>query len=358
MPSDIVIRSDMKKTKHISKDQWARIAKYLAGEATEAEKAALESWIAESEDNRQEFYTNKKILEKTDLYYRNSRFKTEQVLNTIRLKTNMSEAIPGKSEHRTGKKIHLTFIKYAAIFLVSVAVGALGYYMVFRTPPVSETQQIVSSIKESPREIILPDGSRVTLNSNSVLSYPKQFTGNRREVKIEGEAYFDVVHIPAKPFILTAGGVQVKVLGTSFNVSAYPESKTVEVVVESGKVQVLAQTVPETGEKEVLLDPGEKATLFKKEKLLTKKQNDDPNFIAWKTHSLTFVKSPLSYVFQTLEKTYQVDIEVSDPEIEKLVISARFKDKTIGFILDAIKVTFNLQLSAKDNRYTFMNRNS
>ena len=83
-----------------------------------------------------------------------------------------------------------------------------------------------------------PDGSIVTLNRNSKLIFPKHFTKNVREVTITGEAFFDVKPNTSKPFIINAGNVQVKVLGTSFNVCAYPGTETVEVVVESGKVQV------------------------------------------------------------------------------------------------------------------------
>ncbi|NQU88299.1 MAG: FecR family protein, partial [Mariniphaga sp.] len=211
---------------------------------------------------------------------------------------------------------------------------------------------------ESPKDIILPDGTIVTLNSDTKLFYPKQFEGNSREVKISGEAFFNVTPNPDKPFIINAGNTQIKVLGTSFNVYAYPGSQTVEVIVETGKVQVLnpTQTIQNT-ENEVFLDPGDKATFFKKEKVLTKNKNDDPNYNAWKTYNLVFEESKLSYVFQVLEKTYHVEIQTDDPEIENLMLVAEFNNKPINFVLDVIRLTFNLELSIENDRYILKNSN-
>ncbi len=162
---------------------------------------------------------------------------------------------------------------------------------------------------------------------------------------------------PEKPFIINAGNAQVKVVGTSFNVSAYPESETVEVVVKTGKVQVInknRETLPVLNE--VYLTPGEKGTLFNSSNILEKSENPNPNYLAWKTRDFTFNEVPLNEVFQCLEKTYHVKIRVEEPELNDLILNAQFDKKSIDFILNVVGLTFNLELSVEDEQYVFSSR--
>src|SRR5665811_822673 len=173
-----------------------------------------------------------------------------------------------------------------------------------------------------------------------------------REVVIEGEAFFNVKPNPEKPFIIDAGNAQVKVLGTSFNVCAYPKSETVEVIVATGKVQVTNknQNVSEEDNREVFLLPGEKGTLFSQQNILEKTENNNPNYIAWKTHDLIFDEVPLQDVIECLEKVYHVDIQVTDPEINDLLLKAHFDKKPIDFVLNVVRLTFNLELSGENEQ--------
>ena len=114
----------------------------------------------------------------------------------------------------------------------------------------------------------------VTLNSNSKLEFPAKFASDKREVTITGEAFFEVKPNPEKPFVINAGGAQVKVLGTSFNVSAYPKTDAVEVIVKTGKVQVTQKTEQlEAETNEVILTPGEKGTFYAGSRILEKTVN-------------------------------------------------------------------------------------
>jgi ferric-dicitrate binding protein FerR (iron transport regulator) len=197
----------------------------------------------------------------------------------------------------------------------------------------------------------------VALNSNSKLVFPKNFKGNTREVAIEGEAFFDVKPNPEKPFIINAGNARIKVVGTSFNVTAYPESETVEVVVQAGKVQLISKnTEALTSVNEVYLVPGEKGTLFNKNSILEKSENTNPNYLAWKTRDFIFNDIPLNEVFKCLGKTYHVEIQVTNPELNDLKLNAQFDKKTIDFILNVVGLTFNLELSVEDEQYIFSSR--
>ena len=197
----------------------------------------------------------------------------------------------------------------------------------------------------------------VTLNNHSKLTYPKQFSGNLREVNVEGEAFFEVKHDASRPFVITAGNARIKVLGTSFNVMARPENETVEVVVRTGKVEVTRQQMnPDTKLQEnagnnLILTPGEKGVLYNTNNQLVKSTNNDPNVIAWKTHELIFDQVKLKDVVLDLEKVYHTEIQLSDPSFNDLVYTAHFDNQTIDFILEVIRLTFNMKLSAENGQY-------
>jgi len=235
--------------------------------------------------------------------------------------------------------------------------GSVGYYFGFKNQAPNVFNQIISAENQVLNEFVLPDGSVVALNSNSQLQFPKKFRGNTREVTIIGEAFFDVKPNPEKPFVINAGKAQVKVLGTSFNVSAYPETETVEVVVKTGKVQVvnnLGESL--NNESEVFLSPGEKSILFNESNILQKTENLDPNYLAWKTHDLIFNEVPLIEVVQCLEKVYHVQIQLSEPELSDLLLEAHFDKKPIDFILNVVRLTFDLNLLEENKQFTLSRR--
>ncbi|MBN1819918.1 MAG: FecR domain-containing protein, partial [Prolixibacteraceae bacterium] len=272
----------------------------------------------------------------------------------------IGENSDSKSEKQISatRKIYFNALKYAAVAVLVLSVGTLIYLGINRKNPNTETQQLVFTEIELPKTIILPDSSVVTLNKETEIFYPEVFSGASRNVEIIGEAFFEVTPNPQIPFIIKAGNTQIKVLGTSFNVYAYPASETVEVVVETGKVQVSGFETEKQNPEDVFLEPGEKATFNKKDKKLSKQKNNDPNYNSWKTYSLVFKESKLSYVIDVLEKTYHVEIQAENPEIENEVLVAEFNNKPIEFILDVIRLTFNLELSVEDGRYILKSSNS
>jgi ferric-dicitrate binding protein FerR (iron transport regulator) len=258
---------------------------------------------------------------------------------------------------KTRKAKIVQFYKYAAILVVAVLLGSVGYYFGFINHIPAVYTEVVSAEKQVLDEYILPDGSVIALNSSSTLVFPKQFEDDVREVTISGEAFFDVKPNPEKPFLINAGGTQIKVLGTSFNVRAYPETETVEVIVETGKVQVTQKNgdlLDDT--RELFLTPGEKGTLFYKSNLLEKSKNTNINFLAWKTNDIIFKETPLNEVIQCLEKVYHIEIDLADPELENEVLTAHFDKKPVDFVLNVIRLTFNLELTGENEHYTLASR--
>ena len=343
----------MKEKKNIEFFNRELLAKYLSNEVNALEKLEVETWLNQSVENREELEQSRKMLANIDAFYKAKSFDSDVAWNNLKAKINPAQM--NVIQRKTiGKEVITHFYKYAAIIVFAVLLGSAGYYFGFRNNTAEVYSEIISIQNQVINEYILPDGSVVALNSNSKLVFPKKFNGDTREVTIEGEAFFDVKPNPEKPFIINAGNARIKVVGTSFNVSAYPDTETVEVVVQTGKVQVVSKnTETLTGVNEVHLIPGEKGTLFNKNSLLEKSQNSNPNFLSWKTRDFIFNDIPLNEVFTCLEKTYHVKIQVSDPKLNDLKLSAQFDKKPIDFILNVVGLTFNLELSVEDEQYKF-----
>jgi transmembrane sensor len=347
----------MKEKKNIENLNWELLAKFATQEEATGDDLDMETWLNQSDENREELEKSRQMLEKVDSFYKMKSFDSGAALQNVHKKISPEKA--KIIQLKNGKKeAILRFYKYAAIAIIALLLGTAGYYIGFMNQKPAEFNQIVLADNQVLNEYVLPDGTVVALNSKSQIQFPKKFKNNIREVTLSGEAFFDVKPDQQKPFVIHAGNTQVKVLGTSFNVYAYPETETVEIVVETGKVQVIRtkQDSPTTAN-EVILVPGEKGTLFKQSNLLEKSVNTNPNYIAWKTLDLVFNEVPLHEVVQCLEKVYHIDVNVQEPELNNLLLTARFDNKPVDFILDVVRLTFNLELSEENEQFILSSRN-
>ena len=345
----------MKNEKNIVFFEPEFLARYLSGEVEPVEKSSVDAWLSQSAENREELERVRKMLESVDAFYKAKSFNSVKAFEKVKGKIKQQSVLSTRNNIR--KLFIAKYYKYAAIILIAVMLGISAYYLGFRNNGAEYYSEIVSVDKQIISQFTLPDGSVVALNSNSKLIFPKEFIGDTREVTIVGEGFFEVKPDASKPFIINAGNAQVKVVGTSFNVSAYPGSESVEVVVATGKVQVTGITTgsePFAGK--VLLVPGEKGTLFSKTNLLEKTENKNLNYLSWKTHDFIFNDLPLGEVIECLEKTYNVRIAVSQPELNDLKFNAHFEKKSVDFILDVIRLTFNLELTEQNDQFTFSGR--
>lgn len=346
----------MKEKKNIKFFNKELLAKYLCNEVNSVEKLEVEAWLNQSVENREELEQSRKMLATIDASNKAKKYDSVAAWKKVQSKIKAPQKTVIQLK-KSRKEVIAQFYKYAAIIVVAVLIGSAAYYFGFRDNKTLQYAEVIAAEKQVINEFTLPDGSVVTLNSNSKLVFPKKFKGDTREVTIEGEAFFDVKSNPEKPFIINAGNAQVKVVGTSFNVSAYPEAELVEVVVETGKVQVISKnSLAFADANEIFLIPGEKGTLFNSTSIIEKSENSNPNYLAWKTHDFVFDDIPLDEVFKCLEKTYHVNIMVLEPELNDLKLNAQFDKKSIEFILNVVGLTFNLELSVDNEQYTFSSR--
>lgn len=155
--------------------------------------------------------------------------------------------------------------------------------------------------------LVLDDGTKVWLCAGSRLAFPTMFTGKKREVYLEGEAYFEVAHIPNQPFFVNVREISLKVLGTRFYLSAYSSDEEIVTVLLEGSVALNENSSLGLSRKEVILEPGQKAIFTKRNKIINVEQEGDLEFyIAWTEGWFLFSKESLFAVFNELERYYNV----------------------------------------------------
>ncbi len=177
----------------------------------------------------------------------------------------------------------------AAIILLILATTAFFY---LQKTPATEVQIAQIESTQQAQELRLSDGTKIWLNSKAKISYPQEFQGDTRSVKLEGEAFFEVAKNPDKPFIITTRHSSIQVLGTSFNVNNEKEKTTISV--KTGKVEVTSSFI----DKKVILAPRQSAIV--NNETITKHPLNNENYLAWKTGIFNFTDSPLSDVIRDL----------------------------------------------------------
>jgi ferric-dicitrate binding protein FerR (iron transport regulator) len=258
--------------------------------------------------------------------------RSDQIFNRISVKID-----------RPKKHFHLAF-RIAASFLLLVALGFGAYYSnLFTGPPVAETLCISG---EQPQPVVLPDGTQVRLNSGSTLSYSKYFgKGNKRQVTLNGEAFFEVAKNPEKPFVIDAGASEIKVLGTVFNVKARQGINAV-VAVQEGKVSFKGKEQTEG----IILTANEVGVLAK-DGNVKKIDQSAQNYFSWFNHFLDFDNMPLSQVVEQLSLIFDVQIEVANPTLKNKYFTAYMKGKSIDEVMNQLALSMELKLEKLNGKY-------
>ena len=317
------------------------IAKYLLGEATTEERQELEVWVTSSSENKAEFGAVRQLLETTNFEADNVDVDTDKAWDKLytRIGNEKRENKVIDIQTKSGKSRIKRYYGIAAVLLgVIIAVSIVFRFL---QSPIESTVQLVE-ISTTEKTIIdtLPDGSIVTLNKNTFISFPTQFANNERRVKLTGEAFFDVEEDPNNPFIIEVGGAEVVVLGTSFNVKAYDINEAIEVVVETGKVQLKSATQM----KSVVLEPGDKGIYQKRNSEIYKSENDNAAYAYWRLNKLIFRNTPLKEVVEVVNEHYNTRITYDHEGIGRCKFTATFENDSIETILDILAITFHLEV--------------
>jgi transmembrane sensor len=240
--------------------------------------------------------------------------------------------------------VRTTFFRIAAAALILLSLGTAALYM-NNSGYLSKKITAVAGNDQKNILISLPDGSKVYLNRNSEFSYRKNFGQKGRDVKLTGEAYFEIAPDKSKPFIIDAGQAKVKVVGTSFNVITNNIDSAVEVFVTTGKVLVSDNS----GSQSIQLDPGYVGTVDSKTSAKT--VNNNPNYLSWKTGYLDYTDQKLSVVFSDLRRVYNMEIVADDPLILEYQWHSPIVNSSEETIINIICRSFNLGYTKDGNVY-------
>lgn len=282
---------------------------------------------------------------------------TEQVLEKLATSTRSPrgrysmEATRPLLETRIAAWRRRRFLRIASSVAAVILLGVLSWGTYIYMSPANILT--VSTLAET-KQVQLPDGSRVTLNRYTTLSYPEKFKSKNREVSLQGEAYFAVAKDKAHPFIVQAGVVDVRVLGTEFNVEAYPRDELVKTTLFQGSVAMDA----EEGNSLILI-PGESAVYNKSVKNLSKEKAIQPtDDIAWQDNALVFSNVTLKEIARQLANTFNVEIRIETPELEQTRMTARFiHGETLDAILQLLQDAGKFNISRENNIIQILSNN-
>ncbi|WP_223551925.1 FecR family protein [Aestuariivivens sp. NBU2969] len=304
-----------------------KILKLIKGQLPPQEEKVVVDWLLNNPKKRKQY----------------------EILKAKEVASSLSEASKVSSSYKI-KTSHLS--KYVAVMLIAIFSSVLTWHMLFNDTHLSDKSisdtslVLVTTQKAEKKEIILEDSTRIILNSNSALSYPKHFKGNTREVVIKGEAFFDVTKDEHKPFIVTTNeGLKIKVLGTSFNVKSYPEDKKMETTLVSGKVKV----IEERKNTIVELSPSQKATYIKHEDKMIVEQVNTVNYTSWKEGRLIYNDTPMREVIKDLERMYDIKFDITSSKILDYKYKGEFDNLEIKQILELFEISSPITYSIQNN---------
>lgn len=197
--------------------------------------------------------------------------------------------------------------------------------------------------------LVLADGSRVWLNTASSLRYPTAFSGNERKVEITGEAYLEIAHNPAMPFIVSKDNISIKVLGTHFNVSAYDDESTMDVTLLEGSVSISAK-----GEQQPkVIKPGEQAAINKDGSLQITKSVDLDEVMAWKNGIFSFKGTKIENIMKEVSRWYDVNI-VLVKEVDEKFYAEVSRNTSVSTLLKMLEATNAVHFKIYENTISVM----
>lgn len=355
------------------------LAHHLAGVLSEEEDAELQQWLDADKQNRQlleeinqkNFYTKKQAEE--HLFHSLSAFRLVQVrrqrhLSRVRLRRRLAgvaavlllslgtaflylrepeevkmvqaETLPaGKSRAvltlANGERLELG-VQHADSVVVQEGgrLKATGEEVSYEGETVEVTEE---NVLEVPRKgefrLILSDGTRVWMNSESRIRYPVNFTGNERRVHLEGEAYFEVAKNKTMPFVVEMDEVSIRVLGTAFNARAYKDEASAFATLTEGKIQLSA------GGRTLMLQPNEQG-IAGKNGSLTKKKVNTQLYTGWKDGRFIFAKQTLEEMMNTLARWYDIEILFQDATVREVTFTGNLERyDSFDKIIDLLEMT-------------------
>lgn len=338
---------------------------YLLELCTEEERREIEEWLAENEKNVRllQETANKLVASPITLTENEKEQIKKDTLKKITLGDPDKSAETALNKNYRYKRKQNTFfnqlefwVKAAAVLLV-VTFASIGTYY-YRVQEAKKSS-IVWKQRTLPygqtATLRFSDGSIIKLNGGSSLRYPKSFAKDKRVVYLEGEAFFSVAHEEDYPFVVHAGDITTRVLGTAFNIEAYNNEKKVQIAVAEGKVAVSKEEVKNdvtNSDKQIILQENQWVTYYTSNKMIERGEGNIYEMIAWKNDVLVFHHTPFSEVARMLERWYGVKIVLKDEQLSDMILEGKYEDVSLMSVLESIKFVLDVNYTMKDDVVT------
>jgi ferric-dicitrate binding protein FerR (iron transport regulator) len=352
---------------------WELVSLKLSDEAGPQELAELETLLQESPDLGLRMETLEAIWDtghKNPYYAANDSFNRHMQ----RLSNHLSEPVLQYEKEDQPEEYDRIELKRPSPYKklwwtigvaasIAFAVLVFGPFYKAKDTKKQNAQNTVSTKRGSKSKVQLPDGTEVWLNADSRITYNEEFQGNLREVSLEGEAFFDVAHDAARPFLIHTATIDLKVLGTAFNVRSYPDEKNTEASLIRGSIEVTLVKSPD--QKRIILKPNDKLIVNNSEVLLTnekqpshepvmtlakinyKKQDNSAVEIFWVKDKLAFDNEELQNIALKIERWFDVKVSIKDEKLKQVHYTVFFEGETLRETMEALQ-----EASGGDFKYT------
>jgi transmembrane sensor len=314
---------------HISDDL---LVKYMLDEAMPGERLQVQEWLKADDANRKYYEHFKLIWDESQTLAANITVDEDAAWQNFKTRTRQ----PATTKKEQGGMVRFSMVRklQVAAAILLVALGSWWMYNAFNKPAsiaMINKQSFSNTVVDT-----LPDGSIITLNKNTTLSYPASFKAKTRTVKVRGEAFFKVTPDKTKPFVVDAGNITVTVVGTAFNIKNY--DSTAQVIVESGIVQV------SRGGQTIQLHKGEQVFIKNNGAAFEKSTVKDSLYNYYRTKQIICNNTPLPDVITTINQAYNTHIVLGDNTLKQLRLSTTFKEESLETVINIIQQTFNLSV--------------
>lgn len=310
------------------------LVRYISGLSTETEDALVASWLSKSNENQERL---------EQFYFAWKAAGCLNIIETVDSKKKLSALKSKVKPKLKNKKIKIAMLwmqRVAAVLFIPVLLLSYYFYMNKASDQILQYMEI----RTNPgmiTSVILPDSSKVWINSCGYLKYPVRFTDKNREVYLEGEGYFEVKKNDEAPFSVKVNdNYSVEVLGTTFNVTAYSEDKTIETTLVDGSVR-LNITTENGGRITQTLTPSQKGIFANN--VLSLSQVDPLYETSWKDGKMYFKNESMEGVLKRLSRHYNVIFDVKKPEVLESFITAKFETEQLLQVLEYLKLASNIQ---------------
>jgi ferric-dicitrate binding protein FerR (iron transport regulator) len=328
-----------------------QIFDYLEGKTSPGESWKVREWLANPENERHIREVLGHVWLNGNITVNDSKPDFDQMLDQVHHLINLNET--GRTgDHGIGtsiRKLYQAFSKAAAILIIPLAM-LLAYYLIGTEQHKREdiSNELVLITKPGSRmQTTLPDGTKVWLNDGTTLKYPSRFAKKERKVYIDGEAYFEVVSNPERPFIVENPMMNTRATGTKFNINAYTDDHYFEATLLEGII-TLEKQIPN-----MEMKPGQQVQYNRLNNKCVKEEVDPRIATAWIDGKLILENEPLNIAAKKLSRWYNIEFIIQSPELNEYLLTATIQDEkpeqTIKLIAFALPVKYNIKTTRVGN---------